>query len=549
MENKRYFEAILDLSKTFSKNFSLAVFFIFVVSFFEIFSLLPIVLLLKVGIGSELSNIESEIFSSFIIQSDIYKLGILATFSLLISGLSSLFSYLIYAKLVWNTNLSLSYHIYKFNLVKSDFFTRSYSEGKAKKDIATEAQQFSVYIVGAFANLIGRGLFIFILILSALYFGYAKIVFVLLGYILFMALIIKIIGSISEKAGARREKYASEIFKSLDEGINNISNIRSLRKEDFVLKRFYKMSLGFTKAATTFTFLPSVPKAIIEISIYFAIIILSITLYGSSFKAAENMILPALFLVRLLPILVLISRNMTEISYAIPSAKAILEYFINGNNEIKEKSELNKINDIQIQNLFFDRSSLSRENILIDQIKIKPGEALVFWGESGSGKTTLAACLSGLSKRDEITFELKVNGKRFDSLHACLPFGFVSQSNSLFTGSLKENITLGEDIDLDDINEFINLLNLHHLKEALDSDIENISTHFSGGEIQRISLLRAIINSKNLIVIDEPTSALDELSENSVYNVLKKLKEKNISILIITHSKTIKDLADHLIEF
>ena len=146
-------------------------------------------------------------------------------------------------------------------------------------------------------------------------------------------------------------------------------------------------------------------------------------------------------------------------------------------------------------------------------------------------------------------FELKVNGKRFDSLHACLPFGFVSQSNSLFTGSLKENITLGEDINLDDINEFINLLNLNHLKEALDYDIENISTHFSGGEIQRISLLRAIINSKNLIVIDEPTSALDELSENSVYNVLRKLKEKNISILIITHSKKIKDLADHLIEF
>ena len=171
---------------------------------------------------------------------------------------------------------------------------------------------------------------------------------------------------------------------------------------------------------------------------------------------------------------------MTEISYAIPSANAILDYFINSNNEIKEKSELNKINDIQIQNLFFDRSSLSRENILIDQIKIKPGEALVFWGESGSGKTTLAACLSGLSKRDEITFELKVNGKRFDSLHACLPFGFVSQSNSLFTGSLKENITLGEDINLDDINEFINLLNLNHLKEALDYDIENISTHFSG---------------------------------------------------------------------
>lgn len=540
---------ILEVFKRFSNQFYVAVFLIFVVSFFEIFSLFPLVLLIKYGASSELSALENLIISSKIIDGDIYRLGYISLFALIVSGLSTLLAHLIYARLVWNTNLLLSYEVYKYNLTHSDFLSRSFSAGKSKKDISTETQQFSVYIVGAMANLFGRGLFIIIMIIAAAYFGYGEFVLILILYLFFMVLIIKMISNVTETVGKKREQFASEIFKSLDEGINNIASLRSLKRESFILDRFKEKSQGFKRAATKFSFLPSVPKAIIEISVYFAVIFIVLFSYSGFIKSTESLILPALFLIRLLPILVLISRNMTEITYAIPSAKALIDYFSLKNN--KSLSEIDEINvkKIILENLVFDRKSLGRKDILVSQLEINAGEILVFWGESGSGKSTLAANISGLSNRNEINYDLYVNDKKYNSLIECLSFGFVSQSNSLFVGSLMDNISLGNNLDKKEILEFMTLLNLDHLKESLNLDIENLSTHFSGGEIQRISLLRAIINSKDLIVIDEPTSALDELSENSVYNVLQNLKKKNITIFLITHSKRIKDLADHIIEF
>ncbi|MEG0977811.1 MAG: ABC transporter ATP-binding protein [Bacilli bacterium] len=167
-------------------------------------------------------------------------------------------------------------------------------------------------------------------------------------------------------------------------------------------------------------------------------------------------------------------------------------------------------------------------------------------GESGCGKTTLLNILGFLDNKFE--GKLRINGSEIIAKNDNYDFrrnaiGFVFQSYYLLNYlNVEENIKMPleyskKSIGNDHFNFLINELNLETLLN------ENVS-YLSGGEKQRVSIARALINKPCIIICDEPTGNLDKNNGNNVINMLKKFIAKDKIIIIVTHDQDVAKQCD-----
>lgn len=183
---------------------------------------------------------------------------------------------------------------------------------------------------------------------------------------------------------------------------------------------------------------------------------------------------------------------------------------------------------------------------------VKDGEIAVVVGKSGAGKTTLMRCINGLEEFD--SGELVLNGESIknnnDMKKVRGNIGMVFQNFNLFPHmTVIENIieapvnVFGENKEeaLKKANELLKMVDL-----ADKGD--NYPFQLSGGQQQRVAIARACALKPDVICFDEPTSALDPESIQNVIDVIKKLKENGMAIIIVTHDIGFCDvIADKII--
>ncbi|SJZ65288.1 polar amino acid transport system ATP-binding protein [Pilibacter termitis] len=173
-------------------------------------------------------------------------------------------------------------------------------------------------------------------------------------------------------------------------------------------------------------------------------------------------------------------------------------------------------------------------------VTFKEGEVVCIIGPSGSGKSTF---LRTLNKLEEATSgEIIVDGfnltdKSTDINKVRQHIGMVFQHFNLFPHlTVLENITLAP-IDLGKMSKeeaeekAINLLELVGLADKRDEKPEKLS----GGQKQRVAIARALAMNPDVMLFDEPTSALDPEMVGDVLNIMKKLAEEGMTMLIVTH--------------
>ncbi|MBQ3612240.1 MAG: amino acid ABC transporter ATP-binding protein [Firmicutes bacterium] len=191
-------------------------------------------------------------------------------------------------------------------------------------------------------------------------------------------------------------------------------------------------------------------------------------------------------------------------------------------------------------------------------LSLEKGEVLAIIGSSGGGKTTLLRCINYLELAEEGTIEVKgeliYDGEksitdeeiRKNRLH----FGMVFQQFNLFPQyTVKENITLAPkllkkypDAEIDSTaDELI-------AKVGLSDKADNYPWQLSGGQQQRVAIARAMAMEPDILCFDEPTSALDPELTGEVLRVIKSLKSKDNTMVIVTHEMGFaKEVADKIV--
>lgn len=175
-------------------------------------------------------------------------------------------------------------------------------------------------------------------------------------------------------------------------------------------------------------------------------------------------------------------------------------------------------------------------------LEINSGDFAVIMGSSGSGKTTLLYALSGMDKAtlgeirfsgEEITKLSNDSLAKFRRTHS----GFVFQDVFLNTNmSILDNILVSG--YLANKNKKQLLATAKELLEKVGIDesyYKRFPSQLSGGELQRVGIVRAIINNPEVVFADEPTGALNSKNSSSVLDILNKFNEEGKTIVMVTH--------------
>lgn len=171
---------------------------------------------------------------------------------------------------------------------------------------------------------------------------------------------------------------------------------------------------------------------------------------------------------------------------------------------------------------------------------IHPGEKIVVVGPSGSGKSTFLRCLNLLERptSGEIWFDgQNITDPKIDINKVRQHMGMVFQHFNLFNNlTVKDNITLGpvkqklmtkEEAEA----EAMRLLKLVNLEEKADA----YPAQLSGGQKQRIAIVRSLAMKPRVMLFDEPTSALDPEMVGEVLELMKKLADDGMTMVVVTH--------------
>lgn len=182
-------------------------------------------------------------------------------------------------------------------------------------------------------------------------------------------------------------------------------------------------------------------------------------------------------------------------------------------------------------------------NVLKDiNLEIEEGSIVTIKGPSGSGKSTLLSIIGTLDNAD--SGKILINGQNIkDELNIDKlrnkNIGFVFQFHNLISElTLEENVCLPKMIanDLINKNEINELFEYFNLKDRMNSYPNDLS----GGEKQRVAVMRAIINNPSIIIADEPTGNLDQENALKMTSLFQKLNtEKNLTIVIATHDENV----------
>ena len=175
-------------------------------------------------------------------------------------------------------------------------------------------------------------------------------------------------------------------------------------------------------------------------------------------------------------------------------------------------------------------------------LQIDKGSIITIKGPSGSGKSTLLSIIGTLDNAD--SGELLINGMNIkdntniDKLRN-KSIGFVFQFHNLISElTLEENVSLPKMIAKEqwDKDELIDLFEYFDLKDRMNS----FPNDLSGGEKQRVAVMRAIINNPSIIIADEPTGNLDKENALKMMSLFQKLNtEKKLTIIIATHDEDV----------
>lgn len=217
--------------------------------------------------------------------------------------------------------------------------------------------------------------------------------------------------------------------------------------------------------------------------------------------------------------------------------------------ESKEKDILNSHNKGEI--LLLDVSiSIHDENLLNHiNLQVNQGEKIAIVGENGSGKSIFAKTLLGLYNYTGNIYLDNININRINKSNIREQIAYVPEEPFIFSGTIRENICFGKEIENKDLEEIVEKVSLKEEIESLENKYNSYvgerGITLSGGQKQRLALARAIQSDKPILLLDEAINKLDETTKKEVFeNVILNSTQ---TVLFITHDFSLLDNMDRVV--
>ncbi len=210
---------------------------------------------------------------------------------------------------------------------------------------------------------------------------------------------------------------------------------------------------------------------------------------------------------------------------------------------VTTEKKLTKPCNIEIKNLKYKYPDTDKFILNGFNLTISPGEHIGIIGLNGAGKTTLVNLISGLCDptEGEVLYD-DIDVKEYNRLEYYKLFSAVFQEHSLLALTIEEAIseTFGDNIDNEKLIKSLKIAGIYDkisslpndAKTKLDKSVNDNATAFSGGEIQKILLARALYKNAPVLILDEPTAALDPIAENKLYTAYHEITKGKTSIFI-----------------
>ena len=242
-----------------------------------------------------------------------------------------------------------------------------------------------------------------------------------------------------------------------------------------------------------------------------------------------------------------IANGMSMIQSTIASARRVYEY-LDGEEMVEPDSEENRevLGEVEFVDVCF---SYTEDKPLIENLNlhVSPGEKVAIVGPTGGGKTTIVNIL--MRFYDPISGQVLVDGRDICTMNRTdvrKMFGMVLQDTMLFSGSVYDNIAYGKQDATRD--EVISAARKAHIDSFIDSlpngyetEINEDSTNISAGQKQLLTIARAYLSDRPILILDEATSNVDTRTELLIQETMDELMRGRTAFVIAHRLSTIEN--------
>ena len=358
-------------------------------------------------------------------------------------------------------------------------------------------------------------------------------------------------------ASEKSQESTSNLAGLIGESINGMSTIRAFAAENWIEKRFYKRLSTNKKAKYKTLKLLAFQHPVVGFVEAFGILailglgaarinlgLLTSEEFSSFFAAILMLIDPISH----------ISTNFNDYKQAEASIKRLKN--INQEPVEDDRESLRRISNLEGKisfkkvNFAYKKDNQVLKNI---NLEIKRGEVTAFVGASGAGKSTmLALILKFINPNNGDIFIDDKNLKILNTKDIRKNIALVQQQPFLFSGTIIDVIRMGRNFTKEEVIESARKANAHNfiqkLPEKYETEITERGSNFSGGQIQRIAIARAILGNPSILLLDEATSALDAESESEVQKGLNRAM-KDRTVIVIAHRLATTQEANKIVVF
>lgn len=350
------------------------------------------------------------------------------------------------------------------------------------------------------------------------------------------------------------------------ENLTAIRVVKAYAREDYEAAKFENVNQDLKEVSTLAYSISMLNSPAMQLVMYGTII--SLVWFGGNLVISENLMVGQLtgflsYVLQILNSLMMISAVFINLTKAMESFHRISEVLNEEVELLDEGDSNNQINEgsIRMENVFFKYSKEAKEYVLEDvNLSIRAGETIGILGGTGASKTSLVQLIPRLYDATKGTVYIDgIPVKDYTLDHLRDRVGMVLQKNSLFSGTIAENLRWGnETATLDELKQVCDIACasefIEQKEDGYDSYVDEGGNNFSGGQKQRLCIARTLLKHPKILIFDDSTSALDMNTEKTLYENLKTYYPDTTKIIIaqrissVSHADKIIILNDGVID-